>query len=167
MPMHEKFRTPERHRFIKGIITQISDVSVSIIPYGENNEVEGFYVPEITEFWKGGLSHISEVSGRPGDQGTMSAFVDDSGKLLVETLYVNHKKVRGKIAAKKEDILIIQRQDSTGLSSSDITLKFHKDAVTFDDIPVEMDKISVGQSVIAQGEMIGPNLLDVYRIEVN
>ena len=155
--MHEKFRTPERHRFIKGIITQISDVSVSIIPYGENNEVKGFYVPEITEFWKGGLNHISEVSGRPGDQGTMSAFVDDSGKLLVETLYVNHKK----------DILIIQRQESTGLSSSDITLKFHKNAVTFDDIPVEMDKISVGQSVIAQGEMIGPNLLDVYRIEVN
>jgi len=167
MPMHEQFRTPERYRFVKGIITQISESTVSIIPYGENNEVEGFYVPEVTEFWKGGLNHIPEVIGQPGDQGTMSAFVDDSGKLLVETLYVNHKQVRGKITAKKDNLLIVQQQEPTGLCSSGIALKFHTDAVTFDDIPVDMNKISVGQSIIAQGEMVGPNLLDVYRIEVN
>lgn len=163
--MLEQFRTPERYRFIKGVITQISESSVSIIPYGEINEVEGFFVPGVTEFWKGGLNHIREVSGHPGDQGTMGAFTDDSGKLLIETLYINHQQIRGKIIAKKKDVLVIQHEEKPGLEGLVTLITFHKDAVTNDNIPVDMNKINIGQSVIVQGEMVGPNLLDVYRIE--
>jgi len=61
--------------------------------------------------------------------------------------------------------LIFQQEEPTRLGDV-FALKFHRDAVNFDDIPVGMHKISVGQSVIAQGEMVGPNLLDIYRIEV-
>lgn len=58
--------------------------------------------------------------------------------------------------------MIFQQEEPTGV----FALKFHRDTVTFDDIPMDKHKISVGQSIIAQGEMVDPNLLDIYRIEV-
>jgi|GEM_PF-4530249 len=157
MPMFDnEIRTPDRYRFIKGVITQISENNVSVIPYGVNDEIQGIFDPKITGFWKGGTSYKQTVCGNPGDQATIAAFVDDSGKLLVERLYINHIQVRGKIIGVKENNLIVQ-QENAPLLNNLIVLSFHPDAVTFDDNPVNMKQFNEESLFVAQGEMLGPS----------
>lgn len=140
---------------------------VGLVPeaLGASEEIKGIFDPNVTEFWQGGPSHKRKVCGRPGDQGTIAAFVDDSGKLMVESLYINHVKVRGIITDVKENNLIVQ-QESLPLLNSLVVLSFHPDAVTFDNNPVNVRQLDIKSLVVvAQGELLGPSLIDVYRIE--
>jgi len=43
--MYPRYRTMERYEFIKGIITEISDTCVHIVPYETNEELIAYFDP--------------------------------------------------------------------------------------------------------------------------
>ena len=82
MAMYAKYRTPERYEFIKGVITEISDDYVAIRPYGEAITRMAYFEPGVSEFWHGGIGYQTNRAGEPGDQGSITTFLDDRGRLL-------------------------------------------------------------------------------------
>lgn len=106
LTMHTVLRAPDRYRFLKGKIVGITNEKVTIQPYGGTEQVEAFFDPQVTYFWKGGLTHTKTVTGSVGNQGTATTFRDNNGRLLVETLMINHEQVRGKVTKVTADTLI-------------------------------------------------------------
>ncbi|GEO25522.1 hypothetical protein AAC03nite_13070 [Alicyclobacillus acidoterrestris] len=165
--MHKNLRTQDRYRFLKGKITQINNQSVVIQPYGSSEQTEAYFDPQVTYFWKGGLTFTKTVTGAVGDQGTVSAFRDDAtGRLLVETLMVNHEQVRGTITGVNGNTLAVKQPKWLATLNPEVTLSLRPDALDFYDNRVDFSQFKAGQNVIAQGEILNPGQLDIYRIHI-
>ncbi|WP_304595998.1 hypothetical protein [Alicyclobacillus sendaiensis] len=164
--MYPRYRTMERYEFIKGIITEISDTCVHIVPYGANKELIAYFDPNITEFWSGGRVYHKNLAGRPGDQGAATTFRDDNGKRLVERLFVNQEHVRGTIELAWGNKLLVQQDGRVPHLNKQILFTIRDDATTFQDKPVDLSSFKPGQYIAGIGEIQGPSHLDAALIEI-
>lgn len=166
MAMYSKFRTPERYEFIKGVITNISDTRVTIQPYGETTAVVSYFEPQVSEFWTGGRSYQKNRAGEPGDQGSVTTFRDDTGRRLVERLFVNQEQIRGSIESNQNNILIVKQDGLVPHLQPRVVFTFHWDAKMFDETPVVLERLQPGQAVAGIGAIQGPSHLDVTLLDL-
>lgn len=164
MAMYPNIRTPERYRFYKGMITELSSTSVTILPYDQSTTVSTYFDPQVTEFWKGGLAYTRTVQGQVGDQGTVTAFIDDTGRPLVERLFINQEHVRATVISTSKDTLVVSQADNPRLNDR-LLFTFRPDAVTFDNGQIDLSNVNIGQTVAGIGEIMGPNALNVALFE--
>lgn len=163
--MHEHLRTQDRYRFLKGKITQITSEKVTVQPYDSNEHVDVFFDPQVTYFWKGGHNFTKTLLGAIGDEGTLGAFRDDDGRLLVETLFVNHTQVRGEIKQIMSNGLVVAQTNSTRLNDN-VILKFGSEVLDLYDYRVALSQFKVGQNITAAGEILNPREVEIYKIHL-
>jgi len=166
MAMYPKYRTPERYAFIKGVIMDISDDHVAIQPYGEETERIVYVEPNVSEFWNGGLTYQMSRVGEPGDQGSVTTFLDNSGRPLVERLFINQEQVRGQVEGKRGNTLIVRQDGRIPHLQPVVVFSFHSDAQMFDETPVKLSEVQPGQLIAGIGEIKGPNHLDVALLDL-
>lgn len=168
MPMmHANIRTPERYRFIKGVITHMDKDTVVIVPYGETNKVITKVTGGITEFWNGGFDFSTSGIPAVGRQGTVTTFQDDNGNLLVETLYVDKEQIRGTIRNVESDHFLVQQDHPINHLLSDIVVvTLLENSKMFDDTDVKITDLSSGQKVTVIGKLLGHSHFEAFRIEV-
>jgi hypothetical protein len=165
--MRAAWKTQQRYRFFKGIVTECWPSGLTLVPFGTRTEKVAF--DQDTRFWKGGLTETStwrDVGAVPGDMGTIAAFRNDEGIWIADVIYFNHHQIRGTISAVQGHLVMGEgdvRYDKTPF----MAITWDMNTVNQNNRPVTQADFTPEAYLIAWGELTGPYRLQAYRVETN